>query len=82
MWKLVSRASQWLPMLRGIDELLEFSSFLFSHYGDQSRPHAVLTGLMECCSWKTYGVLKGFSVNTLSKKDPSCSGLNVLGMMT
>jgi hypothetical protein len=38
VWKLVSRASQWVSMLRGFDILLEFSSFLFSHYGDQGRP--------------------------------------------
>jgi hypothetical protein len=38
IWKLVSRASQWvgLPMLRGFDKLIEFSSILFSHYGDQT----------------------------------------------
>jgi hypothetical protein len=34
IWKLVSRASQWVPMLRGFDKLLEFSSFLFSRYVD------------------------------------------------
>jgi hypothetical protein len=27
VWKLASRASQWVPMLRGFDKLLEFSSF-------------------------------------------------------
>jgi hypothetical protein len=34
--KHVSRVSQWVPMLRGFDKLLEFSSFLFSNDGDQS----------------------------------------------
>jgi hypothetical protein len=45
IWKLVSRASQWVPMLRGLDKLLEFSSFLFSisHSGDHVdfRPQRV-----------------------------------------
>jgi hypothetical protein len=43
IWKLVSRASQWVPMLRGFDKHLEFSPFLFSHYGYQSRPPSLNT---------------------------------------
>jgi hypothetical protein len=33
-------------MLRGFDKLLEFSSFLFSQYGDQNNPQS-LKGLKE-----------------------------------
>jgi hypothetical protein len=41
IWKLVSRASQWVPMSRGSDKLLEFSLFLFSRYGQQHRPQSL-----------------------------------------
>jgi hypothetical protein len=51
--KLVSRASQWVPMLRGFDKLIEFSSFLFSHYGDQRRPPSLTLSVLINCRMTT-----------------------------
>jgi hypothetical protein len=38
IWMLVSRASQWVPMLRGFDKLPEFSSFLFTLWWPNRPP--------------------------------------------